>query len=120
MPTINFNPGAKKPLADVGSGGLLVFVGGAATVLRLGQLGPDALPVVRAKVAACYGAIGGVLDLDAAFHRNWSFTLLPCVDSLGGNAEASRKIGGADKVACPFECFIHAFSIKHYFSESKH
>lgn len=36
----------------------------------VGQLGPDQVPVVRAEVAARYGAIGGSLDCDAVL-RAW-------------------------------------------------
>ena len=100
MPTINFNPGAKKPLADVGSGGLLVFVGGAATVLRLGQLGPDTFPVVGAKVAACYDAIRFALDISTSVNRNGPIPLLPLVDCLRRDPEATCQLGGTDDLAC--------------------
>lgn len=50
------------------------------TPLLLSQLGPDAVPVVRAEVAAGYGAIGGAFNCGASFHRNWAHTIRPVID----------------------------------------
>ena len=58
------------------------------------QLGPDQVPVIRAKVPAAYCAGGGLLDLRASLNGDWSLTAFPLPNSGAGNTKNGRKRGG--------------------------
>lgn len=59
------------------------------------QLWPDLPPVIRAKVAAGYFAIGGALNSWAALNRNWSLFRSPLTQKRIRNAKNNSKFLGA-------------------------
>jgi hypothetical protein len=70
MLPFNFShSGAKKPQA-IEARGLLFLVGGAAASVRFDQLGPNARPIIGAKVLTCYFAIRCALYVCAPFNRH--------------------------------------------------
>jgi hypothetical protein len=60
-------------------------------VSEVHQLGPDAPPVGRPKIAPGHGALGKHLDLDAALRRNGPLITQPLADCLRANAERARQ-----------------------------
>lgn len=53
----------------------------------LGQLWPDQVPVVRAKVAAGDSAVGDALDGDAVFWRDGTQAFNPLINGCGSHAK---------------------------------
>jgi hypothetical protein len=87
---------------------------------RLGEFGPNALPVVGTEIFSSDDPTSCFFDLRATIHRDGARALLPTVDGLRRHAQLPRHVRGPYQIACFFERFIHNSRIKHYFIKRKH
>jgi hypothetical protein len=97
--------------SDHVAAGVLLFISGslplrlslridAVSIGLIGQLGPDSLPVVRAKFLPSHLAFGGLLDEGAMLRRD-SPALEPCGNSrLNDSAALSQCALGTDNLNC--------------------
>lgn len=59
----------------------------------LGQLGPDFLPVIWAKVTAGYGSSGGALDCEAVLNWHRASAAAPLMHDGGGHLNGLSETG---------------------------